>query len=317
MTTKPMCWPAHESGTVVTGAGKWLDAVSSGFLPLEVRPERPRDFWGRIDSRTLGSARTALISSQAHEVRRTRPLVERSERNHLKALWVANGRCEVEQGANRSVLESGQWAVYETGRPYSIRFSGQAHFAVALLPIDVCADWCVVGQALCARALQLDPASRGAFYTLLSSFESALSVGAQGFDALGRAMAMMVSESLQAQASIFLPADRQDRRLRDAQRLVQARLGDPALGPQDLAEALHVSLRSVYSLFRQLDTTPASYIQAERLARCRGDLADPALRQRTITEIALANGFADSAHFSRLFKARFGVTASEWRQRAG
>jgi len=317
MTPEHLGWPSHGGGPLFTSERAWLDAVNSGFLPLDVRPQNPRDFWGRIDSRVLGSARAALVSSQAHEVRRTGPLAERSERNYLKVLWMLRGRCEVEQGSNHSALAPGQWAVYETGRPYSIRFSDDCRFAVALLPVESCQDWDDGGRRLCATALAPDPAATGALYTVMSSFESAPgSPAAGGHAAIGRAVALLLTESLQTRASAVLPLGRQDRRLRDARRVVQARLGDPALGPQQLADALHVSLRSVYALFRQADTTPAAFIQAERLERCRIDLAEPGLRSRTITDIALANGFGDSAHFCRLFKARFGLTASAWRGRS-
>ncbi len=308
-------WPSGQSVPIV-GLSAWREAISSGFLPLEVGVECPRDFVGSIDGRNLGPvARAALVNSSAHEVRRTAELAGKSERNQLKALWLAHGRCEVEQGANRSVLEGGQWAVYETGRPYAIRFADGARFAVALLPIELCPEWAGIHQQLCARALEVDAASRGALFTLLSAFESAGNASLAGFDAVGRAMSMMVAESLRLQAATLLPVDRPERRLRDVRRLVEARLADPTLNPQDLADGLHLSLRAVYSLFSQMDTTPMAFIQAERLERARRDLADTTRTSRTITEIALDNGFADSAHFSRLFKARFGITASAWRAR--
>jgi AraC family transcriptional activator of tynA and feaB len=310
-------WPG-AGGLPITGERAWLDAVNSGFLQLEIRSSHPREFAGRIDSHALGDkARAALVSSAAHEVKRTSLLAEQSDHNYIKALWLTQGRCEVEQGKNRSVLEGGQWAVYETGRPYGIRFSDEARFAVALLPIEACAEWSALGREMCARAFCLDAASRGALYTLLSTFESSCVASAAGLDAIGRAMGLMVNEALRMQAAAFMPADRLERRLRDLRRLVDARLDDPALGPQELADGLHMSLRALYSLFRQIDTTPASFIQGERLERCRRALADPAESRRTITEVAHANGFTDSAHFSRIFKARYGITASEWRQRQG
>ncbi|WP_346285932.1 helix-turn-helix domain-containing protein [Zoogloea sp.] len=315
MITDPHPPSGAAGGRIVTSPGAWLDAVSEGFLPLDVEPGLKREFWGRIDSRDLGTTRMALVASQAHAVRRTDAQAARSEHNHLKALWLTGGRCEVEQGGNRSVLEAGQWAVYETGRPYTIRFADDSRFAVALMPIEVCADWCALGQQLCARALEVDPASRAALYTLMSVFESAFAAGTAGFEAVARSMAMLLSESLSVQGSALLPVDRGARRLQEASRFVAGRLDDPDLGPKELAEALHLSLRSVYALFNQAGTTPAAFIQDARLDRCRAALADPVHRNHSITEIALTHGFADSAHFSRLFKARFRETPSAWRRR--
>ena len=56
------------------------------------------------------------------------------------------------------------------------------------------------------------------------------------------------------------------------------------------------------------------YVQTQRLERCKRDLGDPAYQARHIGEIAFAWGFNDLAHFSRIFKQRFGVSPREWRE---
>ena len=45
----------------------------------------------------------------------------------------------------------------------------------------------------------------------------------------------------------------------------------------------------------------------------RDSLCDPALAARSISEIAVAWGFNDAAHFSRAFRARFGRSPRELR----
>lgn len=50
-----------------------------------------------------------------------------------------------------------------------------------------------------------------------------------------------------------------------------------------------------------------------RLERCREDLLDPVLSDRPVAAIAMRWGFTDAAHFSRVFKAAYGVTPSELR----
>jgi AraC-like DNA-binding protein len=42
-------------------------------------------------------------------------------------------------------------------------------------------------------------------------------------------------------------------------------------------------------------------------------LADPAERDRSVSEIAYHWGFNDAAHFSRTFKARFGMSPRDAR----
>ena len=60
----------------------------------------------------------------------------------------------------------------------------------------------------------------------------------------------------------------------------------------------------------------ASYIRDLRLARCRRDLTDPALRNQPVQTVAARWGFPDKAHFSRAFRAAYGTTPQEHRDDA-
>ena len=56
-------------------------------------------------------------------------------------------------------------------------------------------------------------------------------------------------------------------------------------------DAHHISVRSLHRLFEDEETTVASYIRDLRLARCRRDLADPALADRPVQADRGALGF--------------------------
>jgi AraC-like DNA-binding protein len=58
----------------------------------------------------------------------------------------------------------------------------------------------------------------------------------------------------------------------------------------------------------------AGYVLARRLEACRATFDDPQSARRSITEIALAHGFSNLAHFSRVFRAHAGVSPSEFRR---
>jgi AraC-like DNA-binding protein len=69
-----------------------------------------------------------------------------------------------------------------------------------------------------------------------------------------------------------------------------------------------------YDVARQfraaLGTSPYRYLLMRRLDRALAQLR----RQRPIADVALAAGFADQAHFSRMFKATFGITPARYRE---
>lgn len=83
---------------------------------------------------------------------------------------------------------------------------------------------------------------------------------------------------------------------------------DADLSPSALASALHVSLRSLQRHLREgLDTTPQELVLAARLAAAHELLAAGGLR---VSEVAFRVGFSDLSHFSRRFRAAYGVAPS-------
>lgn len=305
---------APASGALVTSARAWSDTVNRRFFPLEIVPRRVHDFWARIDVLDHGTAQSGLIHAQGHGVRRTSRHAEGADDGYFKAFWLIDGRCEIAQGKNRALLEPGDWTVYDTTRPYSIEIGDDSRFAVLLLPHEACMQWGAIGSLLCGDRLEADPASRGALFALLSMFDTLPAGALQGSEPVVDAMGRLLSVSLIDQACRRLPKGNDERRLVEARRYILTCVDDPALTPERLAKAMNMSRRALYALFKRIGATPGGLILQTRLDRCRDALANPALRHRTVTEIALDNGFGDSAHFSRLFKARFGLPPRQWRE---
>jgi len=92
-------------------------------------------------------------------------------------------------------------------------------------------------------------------------------------------------------------------RLGRAVELMEGNLEDP-LPLEMVARAAGISLRELERLFRRwLKCPPGRYYRELRLVRAR------ALLQQTdlaVTEVAIACGFASSAHFSRAYRQQFG-----------
>lgn len=89
-------------------------------------------------------------------------------------------------------------------------------------------------------------------------------------------------------------------------------LADSSLGPQKISEHFGCSLRSIHLIFSKHAKTVSSEIRNRRLECARIML----LQQDntfSISTIAFKFGFSDAAHFSRLFKERFGSTPREYR----
>jgi AraC-like DNA-binding protein len=97
-----------------------------------------------------------------------------------------------------------------------------------------------------------------------------------------------------------------------AKTLIKDRLPDAALDPVNVAGAMGLSRSALYRLFRDSGGI-AHYIREQRLRRCFADLVGERARDKQVAEIAWQWGFADAAHFSRLFRDRFGCSPTEAR----
>lgn len=97
---------------------------------------------------------------------------------------------------------------------------------------------------------------------------------------------------------------------------IRDHLGDPNLSPAAIAAVHHISVRHLHTLFKERDRTVAGQIRQHRLDRCRRDLADPALDNVPVGAVAARWGFTHPAHFSRLFRFRYGMSPSHYRSRS-
>ncbi|MET9083466.1 helix-turn-helix domain-containing protein [Streptomyces sp. NPDC004237] len=71
-----------------------------------------------------------------------------------------------------------------------------------------------------------------------------------------------------------------------------------------------------YILHHLCELTVAAWIKAQRPTHCRHDLADPGLCRLPVHAIAARWGFAQSADFSRAFRAAYGTTPTGFRSSA-
>ena len=98
---------------------------------------------------------------------------------------------------------------------------------------------------------------------------------------------------------------------------IEARLADPRLDPQAVADAVGISVRYANAILAEQDTSLKRFILRRRLTRCRRAFEDPNQDHRTVGDIALGWGFSDLTHFTRRFKEVYGIRPSEYRKRTG
>jgi len=88
---------------------------------------------------------------------------------------------------------------------------------------------------------------------------------------------------------------------------------EPTFNPTTIAAAFGFTPRYLHHLFAEAGTTFSEWVRKERLTRAEKALTCPSFAAESITQIAHRFGFCDAAHFSNLFKARYGKSPKAYR----
>lgn len=305
----------RQGGAVRTGIGldAWNAVVASTFDNLVVDADREA-FEGTIDVRDLGGMDLSRVGSSAAVVRRGRSSPAR--RPYFKLHVQDVGRSLNLQDGREAVLEEGDLMLCDPARPYTIRFDDPNRMLVLRIPAERLSDRMPDPEALCGRRL----AGNGMAGALLASFIRTLWINAgrdgvpMGEAVQDAALSLLAGAARESQGEVRTGRDGEPGQGTGGRikRFIDENLCDPDLSVGRVAGALGVSPRYVQMVFAGMATTPLAYIRRKRLER-----AARALREAggacNITELSFGLGFNDLSHFSRAFKAFYGVGPREFR----
>lgn len=135
-----------------------------------------------------------------------------------------------------------------------------------------------------------------------------------GAERLGQALTQDLLNVIATPRANTVISTRQALRQR-ALRIIEARFEDYTFSPGAMADELGVSLRTLHKAFEDHEDTVAGRIRKHRLQAVKSDLRKPELKHCSITHISFARGFTSPEHFSRVFRAEYGVSPRAYRRR--
>ena len=266
--------------------------------------------------RSFGDRILSVIKADEYRVVRTGRGVRRANAECIKVIWLQSGTMAVEQDERSDRLVPGMAAICDTGRPYRLWLAQDARVFVLALPYGAIPGWDRLSQKVCGTALPDRMSLRAALAALGTLLDEPCPPASPTDDAdpILHAVQWMLSASLHQPVAPRKGAPTRPK-LDLAHQYILSQIDDPALSPDELAYALHMSRRKLYQIFQERQITPSRYIRDVRLNAVAQALRSTRNAGRGIHEIALDYGFSDSASFSRLFKAAFGLSPNPWRQR--
>jgi AraC-like DNA-binding protein len=289
----------------------WADVVTQTFVPLECDARDRANFRGAIRYRRIGLVGIADVRAAAMQARRTAPMIARAPSDDLIVVLHVDGICRAGQRAASAELRGGDGAMVVTDESYFFEFPDRFRQIVLKLPRALLPQERIGRNG--RRALALAAGSARLLRNLaLSSLDDPMEFSVEEETGIEQAFADLVSSAMVKPPETETAAG-ESSTYHAACQLIRQRLFEADLNPRSLATHLHMSARTLARLFARHGTTVERTIWNERLEAARRDLADPRMRDRSITDIAFSCGFNDAAHFSRSFARAYAMAPGEFR----
>jgi len=304
-------YPDHDSVEV------WHQLVGEYVQPMEPSPALEQHFCARMRIERMGSVEVMQVAATPYVVHRSPKAIEgdRGCGQVFCSLQLAGSHLILQDGQER-IRHPGELVIFDPRYPCTLICDEPVRFLAFVFPRQA------VGsdlEALVHGAATVLPTDQG-IGALVKSFLSQL--GGQMGNFQPSTAARLADHSIDL-LSIFLAdmagtgssiIDTDKRALMpQIKAYVEANLTDPDLSSTAVADAHYISIRHLQKIFQIHGFTVSDWIRERRLEHARRDLANPVQHGVPITVIADRWGFANSAHFSRVFKVAYGLSPRAYR----
>ncbi|MEL7526642.1 MAG: helix-turn-helix domain-containing protein [Pseudomonadota bacterium] len=284
---------------------------------FEIEPPDPGS--GRVigDVSTMSVSRfeTAIVSLNAKRVLRDKRMIKRDPGEHLFLVIQDKGNCWIHQNDTSFHLAPGDMYLVDSAHCSEFVYNGVDARQVSIhLPRS---EMLHRFGAICTGGISIDRsdplfvAMRAVLTKIFSDDASVAPHHGEAFLSILGAYFRSVEhqEALQDRTSKGV--------LSRALSLIDRHAMDPDFGPQQLAELLQVSPRTLQRQFGALGEPVGKRLLAVRLetARARLNAKCEGAGRNTIADVAYESGFNDLSHFYRAFRDRFGMPPGDLRKK--
>ena len=298
--------------------------TATTWVPMECRSFL-RDYKGVFRASGLGAMQVVVMDVMPITVCRTPQLISQADPDLLKLVLVCGGNsCVVAQSGRQASLSAGDFAIYDTRRPYEVACGSGGDQSVQMMTFMFPPSLLPLSRSTLGQLAATRFRASAGLGDLTSQFLLQLARNVDHYSPaeaarLSTAALEVLATRLAREQDVRewgTPEARRHALLTTVQSFIQKHLGDAGLTPGVIAAAHHISLRSLHQLFHDEGLTVAGWIRQRRLESCRRDLCDPALAGRPVAAIAARWGFSSAGDFSRAFRAVHGLPPAEYRSSA-
>lgn len=302
--------PQHRSS-------RWNAVIADAYFPLELQFRDPIHFNGDLSRNTLGHVcMSRLVSDPLSYERRRAHIREAREEEYLITLPRASS-VEFRQLGREVRCDPGGFIIERGDEPYKFLYENPNDLFVLKVSRKALEERVRQPDRFCARVFNATSGTAGLFSSMVDQAQSiAPTLDTAASETIGRQLLELLGLILEdgATAATSSLSTVRAAHISRVEKFIRANLKNPDLSPDLIAESCGISKRYLHDLFKDVNGTVSQQIRDQRLVAARDRLA--ATPNLAISELAYRFGFSDQAQFSRLFKAKFGMTPTEFKAEA-
>ncbi len=290
---------------------KWREDISAICGHFETKTRGNADnFFGNVALKQMIGLDFAVVDTNALSLSKTPTHINAESDENFFLIYQQSGSSVLSQHGKEALLHAGDMALIDS------RFGSEFHYLENIrhisfhLPCEVLERRLINSRPkVCETMSSSDPVGN-----ILSNFIRQITSKHELFD--GSESAAMEEALISMVAPLAGDRGSRGSNLCEYTKIVayiDTRLKED-LTPETIARNVGVSVRSLYRLFEDRDFSLSKYIREQRLKRCAQQLHSENHRHENLTNIAYRWGFKDSAHFSRTFRNKYGMSPREYRR---
>lgn len=273
---------------------------------------------GNISTWQFGTASIFRLESSGISMARTAKAVRAKSFDFLAIIQNGGGTAQYRTASTSRRIPFGDIVVCDLTRPFQYTRSGHGGNQTLEIPLNELG----VSVNLIRRAADRLPSSP--LYGLLGRHIHDMATNAEDLST-DAAAGQLGTASIELVRALLLSAagpTAAERDMLDQTLITQVRahvrqhLRDPDLGADTVAAAVAISTRQLYRVCAAADLHLEQWIITKRLEGARAELADGRASAGTIAAVAHRWGFKDATHFTRRFRAAYGILPSQWQRAA-
>lgn len=296
----------------------WLkEIIGREYANVEVTPYQNEPIYNDMAIYPWqNGVRLSPIRTNSLQIERLSREPTEIEQDCYFAVLLTSGMYKLEQGGREVFLEEGDMALYDATEWHRITMPEAASKILITIPRHLLNERINSVANLTAKKISAKLGIGAVTSSFIQTTVNQLNyIDKSSFLDMAEPVLDILTLSLnQLNPSSFQLSGTQSSTLFHVKRYIQKHCDNSELTPEIISQAVGLSVRYINTLFNAEDTSLMRYVTQQRLYLVHRHLSSKSYLHRSITELAMQFGFNNMAHFSRVFKTKYGVSPRQFRE---